>query len=647
MTKRFLLFACCFIFFTFGKIYAADYYWIGGSGKWSEISHWATSSGGTVTYAQTPTANDNVFFDANSFRSTNQTITFDDDNVFCRSITINNVVNNPRFTSSEDSRLNVFGSVTIADNCIWDFRGGIIFQSTENEMTINFGTKKAAQNVTFAGSGSWALQNPLLVDATLSITAGTINFNNHRVECNYLLSLGSGRRTINFNESAWIIKGKTNILNEFWDDDPRNTWSIKMNVQNLTTTSNNAKFELTTSRSDIYITGPGPIELPGILYSSANGRSAVKALQNQASITLKGDLEAHHTVFFNTPLNFRILIAKPGVIIGFLSGGNYKINSITGDGSCAKYITLLSFPNNNLATIESTSASNVSFYQINNIRFTGTGTANNSLKLGSTQGWTFNEKTSQNFYWVGRNGNWSDGSKWSLSSGGPGAGCVPSAADNVFFDNNSFNGGNQFINVNEENVYCKDMKWLNIPSGTGIDGDLDKRIQIYGSLEFSSPVQHNYDGEYLFLGSGNNTITSRGKVFTRDVYFINDQGTWTFTDDFENERRVIFNSGKLIFNNVKATFNRFISTDKAKREMELRNSLLIFNLYHNWFPNINLQAENLTIIPGGSEIRYISSYGNFSVEGNNSVNLNKLTFNTSRSGIYNWANISNPNAIIK
>ena len=47
--------------------FCADYYWIGGSGNWSDISHWATTSGGTVTHPQVPTANDNVFFDQNSF----------------------------------------------------------------------------------------------------------------------------------------------------------------------------------------------------------------------------------------------------------------------------------------------------------------------------------------------------------------------------------------------------------------------------------------------------------------------------------------------------------------------------------------------------------------------------------------------------
>ena len=37
------------------------------AGNWSDISHWATTSGGVITHPQVPTANDDVYFDTNSF----------------------------------------------------------------------------------------------------------------------------------------------------------------------------------------------------------------------------------------------------------------------------------------------------------------------------------------------------------------------------------------------------------------------------------------------------------------------------------------------------------------------------------------------------------------------------------------------------
>ena len=55
-------------------------YWIGGTGNWSDSSHWATSNGGSTT-ACAPTPNDNVFFTSNSFSAANQVVTLNVDNV--------------------------------------------------------------------------------------------------------------------------------------------------------------------------------------------------------------------------------------------------------------------------------------------------------------------------------------------------------------------------------------------------------------------------------------------------------------------------------------------------------------------------------------------------------------------------------------
>ena len=43
----------------------ADRYWVGGTGTWTQTTHWSTSSGG-ASGASYPTATDNAFFDGNS-----------------------------------------------------------------------------------------------------------------------------------------------------------------------------------------------------------------------------------------------------------------------------------------------------------------------------------------------------------------------------------------------------------------------------------------------------------------------------------------------------------------------------------------------------------------------------------------------------
>ena len=55
------------------------YYWVNGTGNWSQSDgfHWATTSGGTTFHNQAPDITDSVFFDLNSFTSSNQEVTMD------------------------------------------------------------------------------------------------------------------------------------------------------------------------------------------------------------------------------------------------------------------------------------------------------------------------------------------------------------------------------------------------------------------------------------------------------------------------------------------------------------------------------------------------------------------------------------------
>src|SRR5690554_6604144 len=47
------------------NLHAADFYWIGGDGDWSDENHWSSNSGGTPG-TLLPAKGDNVFFDDNS-----------------------------------------------------------------------------------------------------------------------------------------------------------------------------------------------------------------------------------------------------------------------------------------------------------------------------------------------------------------------------------------------------------------------------------------------------------------------------------------------------------------------------------------------------------------------------------------------------
>ena len=62
---------------------ASPYYWVGGSGNWSDLNHWASTSGGGVHYLQVPTPTDDVFFDSKSFTAADQVVMVNVGNAVC------------------------------------------------------------------------------------------------------------------------------------------------------------------------------------------------------------------------------------------------------------------------------------------------------------------------------------------------------------------------------------------------------------------------------------------------------------------------------------------------------------------------------------------------------------------------------------
>src|SRR5437016_4604724 len=81
-------------------LFASNYYWVGGSGNWSDFAtHWATTSGGTVFHVIVPNPTDDVFFDANSFATTGDTVSLDTTITNCHSMDWSGATHVPMFYS--------------------------------------------------------------------------------------------------------------------------------------------------------------------------------------------------------------------------------------------------------------------------------------------------------------------------------------------------------------------------------------------------------------------------------------------------------------------------------------------------------------------------------------------------------------------
>ena len=96
-----------------------DIYWIGGSGKWSDLSHWATTSGGSIRPSSIPGSKDNVIFDSKSFTSPNQLVQIDQQITFCQSLDMSKVTQKIEVSGASTSVLNIFGSLLLNNQIVF------------------------------------------------------------------------------------------------------------------------------------------------------------------------------------------------------------------------------------------------------------------------------------------------------------------------------------------------------------------------------------------------------------------------------------------------------------------------------------------------------------------------------------------------
>jgi len=173
---------CCYV-------NAQDYYWVGGTGNWSDASnHWATSSGGTSFYSSPPDTINNVFFDSNSFTSANDTVYFDLAFNLCRGFTISNCVNNPSFAVSTGGNiLQLSGSMILQSTINWLPANEILFMSKQSNTTINTNGLVIPCEVYLSNAGgSFVLTEDFVSDKSLWILSGNFSTANFNINCFWL-----------------------------------------------------------------------------------------------------------------------------------------------------------------------------------------------------------------------------------------------------------------------------------------------------------------------------------------------------------------------------------------------------------------------------------------------------------------------------
>ena len=154
---------------------------------------------------------------------------------------------------------------------------------------------------------------------------------------------------------------------------------------------------------------------------------------------------------------------------------------------------------------------------------------------------SFFQVFSEDYYWVGGQGDWSDLNSWRTINGTiPSE--VPDAEDNVIFNHNSFNfqQGNDTIFILTGNPTCKNLTFYDSESYADtvviFGGNPTSTFSIYGSVTFGpvNPVKkmvvNDYMGKIVFMSElSGNTITCAGTRFPGDIWFVG-TGEWILQD---------------------------------------------------------------------------------------------------------------------
>ncbi len=595
-------------FLSYFSTHAADYYWIGGSGNWSDISHWATSSGGVITHSVVPSADDDVYFDANSFTGTNQVVTINTDIIFCRKMDWTGAGNQPVFQSDDQRTLNIFGDLLLIPNMTFDFQGDINFRTAVPNTRVVTQNFPMGKSTVFEGNGGWILEGAIQVDSLFMFRDGDLNTNSQNIDCKYFridiqnrasLSLGASRITVTGNNIYGTLNG------EFFAYD---AVKIHDNWTGMAIDPGTSVMEVTGSDVGYNISGSAGQTWGDLIFSNPDGD--VVMVPSGTDNTSFNELRFAGNATFHWHVHAANLVLAPGKLYDFIGNTTYRFDNITATGNCIEQITLIGRLNPGPVVFFSDSPGiTVEYASMQNIHAQGsaTFTANNSADLGNNDAWSFPPRANPNLYWVGGSGNWNDPAHWSFTSGGPGGACIPSGADNVFFDENSFSAPGQTVIINVENAYCRDMTWTGAQFMPEFMSDDTRAIHLFGSLTFIPEMVFSYLGQFAFEAStSGHTITSGNHEFAGSIKFNGLGGEWTFQDSIRTRTFVSLDYGSLITNNQFFSFNLFESNGAHPgRSLSLGNS----HVYVRYFspanlPRWHINSENLIFDAGNSFIEF-------------------------------------------
>jgi gliding motility-associated-like protein/uncharacterized repeat protein (TIGR01451 family) len=641
------LFIFLLILFTF-QLHAADYYWVGGGGNWSDVNHWRLGSTAGSIPSIVPAAGDNVFFTAGSgfgAAAPLRTVTMNA-NAFCNNMTWDLAVpNNPVFTRVGTSRLSISGNLTLAPTVTFTSILADMVGSTNAVLTANgnvlgslsISINKPGSGVTLADNLIYAIPNGTAnyVDFTegyfnasgKTITAYALS-SNRTVARNLDISNASVNLLIyNYQGTNKVLNASNSILKttRFFADE--GTYYIA----EIGTTSldylaiNNIRCQKITfitpsATSDARIHSNNIIDT--LLFLGSGGIRYGNNKINHVEFNGQGAIGGSGNIikFAEAKKGLNIIDGGGNVFDTLLTAANNNLD-IRGTNTINKYFRAGGLPCDGFTEITGSAAGTLAFAtgavaDIDNVLLTNMAATGsiapitvNGIDNDGNTGFVINQPTAAGttLYWVNGGGDWNDKNHWSTSSGGTPGACIPFIGDDVVFDANSgFTVGNNIV-ATTGNTYCKNMSWLpGVPASPILNESGSFYMSVYGSVVLEPTVRMNAGLD--LRGTTSVTLTVNGSALgSLQVIVRKSDPTATsglrVLDNWSNTAAsLVLARGVLDLHDRTINIGSYVSNSGLVRSLNINKAnITMFNWTYNGF-NKSMDAANSTILITGNII---------------------------------------------
>jgi hypothetical protein len=471
---------------------AQTYYWVGNGGNWSDLTHWATTSGGAMNHTELPGPENDVVFDENSFTALGQTVIIDLPETYCRNFEALNVQFQPTIQGvGFYDDLYVYGDFSIAQGLTCSFRN--IWMLGEGEVHVaTDGVSLGGQTFFWCyGNGAYHLDQNLHV-ANLYIFSGSFHSHGHHVTATQRVNI-----------------------------DTSNAEGVNMSTSTVSTD----QWMVTNTLCDF--------DQMTLIHGEVN---------NFHKDFMGGDQHYFHVIFhgeaeISGSNTFDLFEALPGAVIELEGGSTQEAVQFIFEGTGDNFISILSDQTGQAAElVQATGSVNGYYLNLRDNHASGGAefTALASIDQGNVEGWSLEEIQPQDYFWVNGGGQWTDVSHWATTSGGSSFHAFPpTSIDNVFIDGNSGEGTPFTVTIPEGIYNCDNLTVSGAGSALTLNQSSNSTLRLNGNLDLESDANYGFR-ELEMIGTDGVTLTTNGtSLGSQAALFIATNGEVTLESDIE------------------------------------------------------------------------------------------------------------------